>query len=203
MKFTSLLRRGLCFLLALSVVFSMGSGAFAEETTQTPSANTDSYGSTKTLYTGSNQGDDKFSLVLDAYQNGSIDVTKTDVPLDVTIVLDRSQSMSQPASTVNADQHNVYKGFTSVYPGAILTVSGTNGNSTSFVHSDIVVSAAMQKQIDALNEFLKTLDTTKYEGYYRATNILKRNSPYFVNNHIGFAANGYASWEPKIGRAHV
>lgn len=147
------------------------------------------YDSTKTLYTGTNQTDDSFSIQLDAFQHGIMDVTKTTVPLDVTIVLDRSQSMSQPASVAAVD----YKAFASHYPGAILYQSG---GVWTFDHADIVESADIKATIQQINTYLNTLDKTKYEGYYRATNFLKRNSAYFQNNHVGFAANGYASWEP-------
>ncbi len=195
MKLTNLLRKGLSLLLALSVILTMGTGAFAapagEDKTVTRAGEGDDYGSTKTLYTGTNQEDDYFTLQLDAFQRSTVDVTKTGVPLDVTIVLDRSQSMSQPASEDAA----VYKSFPSYYPGAILYKDSTYGWWT-FDHSDIVESANIKTQMEAINAYLDTLDKTKYEGYYRATNYLKRGRYYFIDNHVGCAAAGFASWEP-------
>ena len=184
MNITKMLRKSLCLLLALSMLLSMGAGVFATDSKDVATrASIPGLSSTKTLYTDANTADDLFRIVIDAQQDGVKSVTSEGVPLDIAIVFDRSQSMSQP-STLNAAD---YKAFKSYYPAS---------RASTYDRTKMTISTNIQTQINALNTYLNTLDKTKYEGYYRATNILKRNAAYFLDNHEGWAAEGFASWEP-------
>ncbi len=181
MKCKKPVAKGLCLLLALTLLLSSGMVAFAaqnaatEEQGAAPAAEI-----TKTLYTGGDTEDDLFTLELEALQR---EVTESSVPLDVAIVLDRSASMDQPASVGVGD----FRAFPSYYPSS----RGSN-----YDRSKMTISTNIKNTIAQIEAYLKTLDITKYDGYYRATNMLKRYSPYYLNNHVGFAGEGYASYEP-------
>ncbi len=132
--------------------------------------------SNKTLTNGKDEDPDTFTIELDAYSKGFATKGVTVKPLDVCIVYDRSQSMSFPASE---DAKEFWK-------------VNVAGNTTSNINDGIA----------ALNNVLAKLDKEKgkLEGYYRATNMLKR---YGVNGWFageeaapGYVANGYASYEP-------
>ena len=175
MNVKTLLRKSLAILLALSVILSVGVGAFAAPAkAETKATDLGNFGSTKTIYTGDNYYDDDFSIRLDAFHNSTSSTSSTGVPLDIAIVLDRSQSMSQPAST-NASEYKAFK---------------------SYFYNGGTASSNVTTQISNIEKYLNTLNKDAYEGYYRATNYLKRGVPYFLNNHDGFAACGFASWEP-------
>ncbi len=57
--------------------------------------------SNKYLSTSSEALDDQFSVILDAYSYGNPTTLKSATPLDITLVLDRSASMSEPADPTN------------------------------------------------------------------------------------------------------
>ncbi len=57
--------------------------------------------SNKYLSTGEDSLDDQFSVILDAYSYGKPTTLKSATPLDITLVLDRSASMSAPADPAN------------------------------------------------------------------------------------------------------
>lgn len=114
-------------------------------------------GSSKTI-SDSNPNDETYTLTIDAYTYGKQIELSEKLPLNITIVLDRSGSMSFPADP---------------------------SKDTSFAdYSD-------STGLTALNNYLKTLDTTKPQGYYTATNWL--NVQYYSSSDYGY---GYVSFEP-------
>lgn len=133
---------------------------FTQNTTLTANYTTiyaDPLGSTKTI-SDANTNDETYTLTLDAYTYGKEIDLSTSVPLNISIVLDRSGSMSFPANPSNDKSFADY--------------SSTTG-------------------LTALNNYLKTLDTSKPQGYYTATNWL--NVQYYSSTDYGY---GYVSFEP-------
>ncbi|MBR6825985.1 MAG: VWA domain-containing protein, partial [Oscillospiraceae bacterium] len=176
----------ICLILALSLILPVFAGAVSPGQEKLPPESEESAAYEVEMYTGENTRDDQFTLRVVLDQMGTL----ADVPMDIAIVMDRSRSMVQPASTDIGE----YRTFASCYPGAIIYKDPQWGWYT-FDHESIVESAEMKAQINQINIYLSTLDKEAPEGYYCATNYLKRNVPYFAR-YEGFAAEGFASWEP-------
>ncbi len=146
------LRKALSLLLCLSMLLTTGSPIFAEEGSENPAPS--NFSSQVLLSDGGDTDPDSYTLNIDALVNSISAENETYVPLDVAIVLDRSDSMSFPA-----DSYDIKK-FTSY---------------------------------SALENFLNTLDTNLWEGYYRATNLSSCGARFYSAG--ATTSNVYTSWE--------
>ena len=107
MKTNQIFRRALSLLLCLCMVLSMGMTAFAEEGIDAQAA-ASPFESTKTLNDGSDADPETYTIDIDAIVNGSVVTEKTGVPLDVSIIFDRSDSMSFPADKNEVMKFSTY-----------------------------------------------------------------------------------------------
>jgi len=100
MKMNQVFTRALSLLLCLCMVLSMGVTAFAAQGTATKAAGS-AFESTKTLTNGGDSDPETYTIDIDALVNGEASEQHEGTPLDVAIVFDRSDSMSQPANVEN------------------------------------------------------------------------------------------------------
>ena len=154
MKTNQIFRRALSFLLCLCMVLSMGVTAFAAQGTATKAAGS-AFESTKTLTNGGDSDPETYTIDIDALVNGEASEQHEGTPLDVAIIFDRSDSMSQPANVED-----------------VRTITS---------------------QTDLAN-YLKTLDTTKPTGYYRASILSNTGARYYSDKSWG--DDRYMCWEP-------
>jgi len=154
MKMNQVFTRALSLLLCLCMVLSMGVTAFAAQGTATKAAGS-AFESTKTLTNGGDSDPETYTIDIDALVNGEASEQHEGTPLDVAIVFDRSDSMSQPANVEN-----------------VRTITS---------------------QTDLAN-YLKTLDTTKPTGYYRASILSNTGARYYSDTSWG--DDRYMCWEP-------
>ncbi len=154
MKTNQIFRRALSLILCLCMVLSMGVTAFAEGGIAAQ-AEGSAFQSTKILTNGSDQDPETYTIDIDAIVNGEASEQHEGTPLDVAIIFDRSDSMSQPA---DVDQ--------------VRTITGQ----------------------DDLTSYLATLDTTKPDGYYRASILSSQGTRYYSDTSWG--DDRYMCWEP-------
>ena len=97
MKTRSVFSAALSLLLCLCMLLSMAVPGFGAEASARKAADA-LYESTKTLTNAGDEDADTYTIDIDAIVNGQASTSVTGTPLDVAIVFDRSDSMSQPAN---------------------------------------------------------------------------------------------------------
>ncbi len=159
-------------LLSVSILLSLGVGAFAAQpetqaeqklVTKSASPSAGEIISNKSLSSGTDSEDDKYTITLDAYSYGKIETLKTATPLDVTIVLDRSATMS-----FAADDSEIM--------------------STQNYTLDQIIAKMDAVRLEMGDDF--------YDGYFRATSWLRTTrttAPMATTQ--GYPHDGWASWE--------
>lgn len=95
MKFHNIFRRSFSMLLCLCMVLSMGFMPSAADAPATRAAS--AFESSKNINNGGDNDPKTYTIDIDAIVNGSVTQQVSSEPLDVSIVFDRSDSMSFPA----------------------------------------------------------------------------------------------------------